>query len=98
MTQVSTAKDAAMSRISAIVEELIKGNYIYQEELDKNELMIIFAGMLDRVVNSEDIISLEEERLIERVKGVMAFEATAGMLLDLTPEQIEMFDAAVEGR
>jgi len=98
MIQVSTAKDAALSRISAIVEELIKTNTLYQEELEKNELMQIFSDLLDRVVEPEEIISLGGERLTKRVKGVMASEATAGMLLDLTPEQIEMFDAAVEGR
>ncbi len=98
MIQVSTAKDAALSRISAIVDRLIKTNTLYQKELDKNELMQIFSDLLDRVVEPEEIISLDGERLTKRVKGVMASEATAGMLLDLTPEQIEMFDAAVEGR
>ena len=98
MIQVSTAKDTALSRISAIVSELIKTNTLYTEELDKNELMSILSDLLDRVVAPEEIISLDGDRLTKRVKGVMASEVTAGMLLDLTPEQIEMFDAAVEGR
>lgn len=98
MIQVSTAKDAALSRISAIIEELIKTNTLYTEELDKNELMQIFSDLLDRVVEPEEIISLDGDRLTKRVKGIMAVELLSGMLDDLTPEQIEMFDAAVEGR
>jgi len=98
MIQVSTAKDAALSRISAIVSELIKTNTLYTEELDKNELMQIFSDLLDRVVAPEEIISLDGDRLTKRVKGIMAVELLSGMLDDLTPKQIEMFDAAVEGR
>jgi len=50
------------------------------------------------VVAPEEIISLDGDRLTKRVQGIMAVELLSGMLDDLTPEQIEMLDAAVEGR
>ena len=60
--------------------------------------MQIFSGLLDEVVEPEEIISLDEHRLTKRITGIMAVELVSGMLDDLTPEQMEMFDAAVEGR
>ncbi|NER36779.1 MAG: hypothetical protein F6J93_22825 [Oscillatoria sp. SIO1A7] len=95
---ISTAKDAALYRISGIVEELMKNDNLYREELDHNELMQIFSGLLDEVVEPEEIIALDEDRLTKRITGIMAVELVSGMLDDLTPEQMEMFDAAVEGR
>lgn len=95
---ISTAKNAALSRISSIVEDLIKNDSLYREELDQNELMQIFYGLLDEVVEPEEIIALDEHRLTKRITGIMAVELVSGMLDDLTPEQMEMFDAAVEGR
>ena len=95
---ISTAKEAALSRISGIVEELTKSDSLYREELDKTELMQIFSDLLERVVEPEEIISLDVDSLTKRVRGIMAVELVSGMLDDLTPEQMEMFDAAVEGR
>lgn len=95
---ISTAKDAALSRISGIVEELIKSDSLYREELDQTELMEIFSDLLERVVEPEEIISLDVDRLTKRVRGIMAVELLSGMLDDLTPEQRERFEAAVEGK
>ncbi len=97
VTQVGAAKDTAMIRIANLVDKFMQSNALYQEKLKLDDLMQIFSKLLDKV-SPENIISLDEEGLAERIKGVMAIEATAGMLLDLTPEQIERFDAAVEGR
>ncbi len=96
MTPTSTTKDAVLARISPIVDNLMQSESLFQK-LDKDELLEIFATLLDKV-SPEDIMSLDEAELSRRVDGVMTVEATAGILNDLTPEQMEMYDAAVEGR
>jgi hypothetical protein len=97
MTQVSAEKDPAMFRISRIVEQLMQNNSLFQRELDRNRVMQIFSDVLENIA-LEEILSLEEEKLIKRVDALMATELLYGMLDDLTPEQMAMFDAAVEGR
>lgn len=97
MAEVAVSKDAVLSRISGIVDSLMPTKNLFQERLNKDELMQIFSHLLEEV-SPEELLSLEDERLTKRVKGVMVVEATAGILNDLTPEQMEMFDASVEGR
>ncbi|MBW4492416.1 hypothetical protein [Kamptonema formosum] len=97
MAEVAVSKDAVLSRISGIVDSLLQSEKLFQEKLNKDELMQIFSHLLEEV-SPEELLSLEDEQLTKRVDGVMMVEATSGMLNDLTPEQMEMFDAAVEGR
>ncbi|MBP0010177.1 MULTISPECIES: hypothetical protein [unclassified Roseofilum] len=42
--------------------------------------------------------TVDESELTERVERIMVTESVAGTLNDLTPEQMAIFDAAVEGR
>ncbi len=44
------------------------------------------------------VISLDNERLTNKVRGVMSIELLSTIFDDFTPEQIEMFDAVVEGK
>ncbi len=59
--------------------------------------MQIFYDLLENMA-LEEILSLEEEKLVKRVDALMATELLYGMLDELTPEQMARFDAAVEGR
>ena len=97
MTQVSAEKNTAMLRISRMVEQLMENNRLFQEELERDRVMQIFSNLLENHW-LEEILSLEDEKLIKRVDALMATELLYGMLDDLTPEQMAMFDAAVEGR
>ncbi len=44
------------------------------------------------------VISLDDERLTKKVRGVMSIELLSTIFDNFTPEQIEMFNVAVEGR
>jgi hypothetical protein len=59
--------------------------------------MKIFSDLLE---SSSWIASLDwdEDRLARNVDWVMAVEATSGLLKDLTPEEMEIFAAAVAGK
>ena len=93
---ISTAKKVALSRISAIV--ITKKRQPISGATRENRTNANFSDLLDRVVEPEEIISLDVESLTKRVRGIMAVELVSGMLDDLTPEQMEMFEAAVEKR
>lgn len=97
MDKVSMEKDALLSHVSEIVGNLFQGNDLYGDRLDKDQ-MIQHLVSLFRNLPNEELKAIADEELLDRIDSILILEATAGMLNDLTPEQIEIFDAAVEGR
>ncbi len=97
MQELSVMKDTVILRISAIIDKLLASDSLFQERLDKSELVKIFSNILDQV-SPQELIGLDDEELADRVDKVMVIEAVSGTLNGLTPEQMEIFDAAVEGR
>ncbi|GGA44191.1 hypothetical protein [Okeania sp. KiyG1] len=96
MTQASVEKNTALKRISEAIDQVMESKSIYQE-LDKNQLIQTFSTLLDRV-SPQILLPLNDERLKKRVRRVMATELLSTILDDFTPEEKEMFNAAVEGR
>ncbi len=97
MQEVSGKKDALISRISAIVDKLIQGNSLFQEKLDKDEIIKLLLSLFEKF-SPEEMRAIPDDELTDRIDSIMVIEATAGMLNDLTPEEMQIFDAAVEGR
>lgn len=91
-------KDTALNRISKIVDQAFEENEIFREEVNKAEFMQYFSNRIDNGLSPEKLISISEERITRIVKQTMAVDVLSGLLSDLTPEEIEIFDAAVEGR
>ncbi len=96
MTQTSMEKNIVLKRISEMIDQVMESKSIYQE-LDRDELIETFSKILDRV-SPQILLPLNDERLKKRVRRVMATELLWTTPNDLTPEEIEMFNAAVEGR
>ncbi|MDJ1178309.1 hypothetical protein PJF56_05495 [Roseofilum sp. BLCC_M91] len=97
MTQVFPAQDVVISRISEIVDRLFQENEKFRERLEKDEVMSIFSNLLAQV-DTQELCAVDESELTDRVERVMVREAVAGTLNELTPEQMAIFDAAVEGK
>lgn len=97
MIQISDRKSAVLSRISDIVDRIMQSRPVYQEELTKNEVMEKFATLLNNIF-PEQLMELDDEKLTKRVNGVMSVELMTHLLDGLTPEEVETFNAAVEGR
>ncbi|MDJ0519868.1 MAG: hypothetical protein F6K22_33620 [Okeania sp. SIO2F4] len=96
MTQTSVEKNTAIKRISETIDQVMERENIYQE-LDKNKLIQSFSTLLDQV-SPQMVISLDDERLIKKVRGVMSIELLSTIFDDFTPEQIKTFNAVVEGK
>ena len=87
-------KNTVIQRISETIDRVMERESIYQE-LDQNKLIQSFSKLLDQV-SPQIVISLDDERLIKKVIGVMSIELLSTIFDDFTPEQIEMFNAVVE--
>lgn len=98
MQEVSEEKDALISRISVIVENLMQRKNLMQEKLDKAETIQILSTLFEEILSPEELRAITDDDLTDRIRSIMVLEAVAGTLNDLTPEQMEIFDAAVEGR
>ncbi len=97
MQEIARERDIAIARLSKIVDNLIQGNSLYQERVDKQEIIQHLVNLLDKF-SPEFINALSDGELTDRIDSILVIEAVSGTLNDLTPEQIEMFDAAVERR
>jgi hypothetical protein len=95
MQEIARERDIAIARLSKIVDKLIQGNSLYQEKLEKQEIIQHLVNLLDKF-SPEFINALSDGELTNRIDSILVIEAVSGTLNDLTPEQIEMFDAAVE--
>lgn len=97
MYEVSQEKDVFLVRISQIVDNLIDNNSFYQEKLDKNEMVPDLVDLFKQF-SLEEFITIDDDDLTHRIDNILTLEAVSGTLNDLTPEQMKMFDEAVEGR
>ncbi len=97
MYEVSQEKDVFLVRISQIVDKLIANNSFYQEKLDKNEMILDLVDLFKQF-SLEEFTTIDDKDLTHRIDNILTLEAVSGTLNDLTPEQMKMFDEAVEGR
>lgn len=97
MQEVANYHQELSNRISPIVEKLIKGNSLYQVKLNQREMIEMLVDLFGQF-SSEEMRAIPEHELTRRIRKILTLEAVSGTLNDLTPEQIAIYDAAVEGR
>ncbi|MCC5598482.1 hypothetical protein [Nostoc favosum] len=97
MQEVFSYHQELINRISPIVENLFKGNSLYQVKLNQREIIQMLVELFGKF-SPEEMREIKDDDLIDRIDSILVFEAVSGTLNDLTPEQIAIFDAAVEGR
>ena len=91
-------KNTALNRISKIVDQTFEESEIFREEVNREELMQIYSDLMDNGLPPENLISITEGELTRRVRQLMAMELLGTLLDGLTPEEIRIFNEAVEGR
>ena len=92
MNNTSLKEETAFKRISAIVENLIANNSLYQERLDKEKMINYIYDLF----NKPNVEIIEQEELIKRINGILVLHSVAGTLNDFTPEEMTIFDEAVK--
>lgn len=94
-SQTPEMKDIVMHRISEIVDTLSEDNEIFKK-IDKPKLMESLSILVDKA--PEKLISITDDELRKRIRRIIVIEATAGMLQDLTSEEMKAFKEAVRRR
>jgi hypothetical protein len=97
MQEVKKENPELENRIKPIVEKLIKSSSLYQVKLKKDEMVKMLVDLFASF-SEEEFRAISENELIRRIQKLLTLEAVSGTLNDLTPEQIAIYDEAVEGR
>jgi hypothetical protein len=97
MQSVSSYTQELHNTISPIVEKLFQCSSLYTVKLNKQEMIDMLVELFGKFT-PEEMRAIKENDLIKRINSILVLNAVSGTLNDLTPEQIKMFDEAVEGR
>lgn len=88
-------KQQCLINISKMIDKITHEDEFFNG-IDKDKLLKTISKRLNDISVEWDKIS--DEELFERTKRILALEAMSGILKDLNPEQIEIFDEAVKRR
>ena len=94
MTQIINHQ-SNYQKLTEIVKTLIDNNPLYQENLDKEKMLEVINRTFDPVA-VPDVNSISEEELTKRIKSILSLHLVSGMLNDVTPEQMLIFDESVK--
>ncbi|MFM6011997.1 MAG: hypothetical protein ACKPER_08465, partial [Dolichospermum sp.] len=78
-----------------IVTTLIDNNPLYQENLDREKMIELIKNIFNPA-EVPDVNSISQEQLTKRIKSILSLHLVSGMLNDLTPEQMRIFDESVK--
>jgi hypothetical protein len=94
MTQVMNTQ-INEQKLTEIVEKLIDSNVLYQENLNRPEMIEVIKENFTPI-NVPDLNDISEAELTKRIKRILSLNLVSGMLNDFTPEEMKMFDEAVK--
>ena len=97
MPQLILDQNTVATRIAGLVEQLMQNKPLLQQ-LDRVAMKQRLVELMLKHWSPEEVMAIPEDELRSISQDIMSLEAIPGLLNDLTPEEIEMFDAAVEGR
>lgn len=95
MTQATDLKQVVEHRITQIIDQLQKAHPFLQD-LDRTQQIREHTDGLLEIWHPQQILDIPQEELVSIVEDIMVMNSVAGMLNDLTPEQMQMFDEAVK--
>ncbi|MDZ8104095.1 MAG: hypothetical protein RM338_00500 [Nostoc sp. DedQUE12a] len=97
MLKVTNYHQELTNRIAQIVDNLIQNNTLYQVKLNQLEIIEMLVQLFGQF-SPEEMKAISNDDLTDRIDSILILEAVSGTLNDLTPEQIAIFDAIVEGK
>lgn len=97
MQQVMSVKENFLGHVVEIIDKLMNQNNLYQERLIRSEITQRIVELLGKI-SIEEIQVISDDDLTNRIDDMMMIGAVAGLLNDFTPEEMQIFDEAVEGR
>jgi hypothetical protein len=95
---MSPLKTKALRRLSKLTDKRLEASEVFRRLINKTEFLDIWSEQMNENVIPEELLSISEEELLRRIEQMMTWEAMGTLLDGLTPEEIDIFNAAVEGR
>jgi len=88
-------KDIYRLRIANVVDSLIQDNWAFQERLNRLKVInSVTRSMLEKFTLKQ-FMAIKDSELQQRLQQRMAIESLYGLIADLSPEQIKVFNDAV---
>ena len=94
MTQIINHQ-SNYQKLPEIVKTLIDNNPLYQENLDREKMIANINRTFDPVA-VPDVNNISQGELTKQIKSILSLHLVSGMLNDLTPEQMQIFDESVK--
>ena len=94
MTQIINHQ-SNYQKLPEIVRTLIDNNPLYQENLDREKMIEVINRNFDPIA-VPDVNNISQGELRKRIKSILSLHLVSGMLNDLTPEQMQIFDESVK--
>jgi hypothetical protein len=102
MSQLSIQSDLVEDKIQArlvhcvasIIDYFIKNESLL-EDLNREEMVEFLMKLLSQNFSSSELEMMSDENLNQKIRQVLGVQAMAGMLKDLTSEQMAEFDAVI---
>lgn len=93
--RITGEKDSVLTRLSRILDELIEGDEIFKE-IDKTEIMGSLSVLVEK--SPQNLKFITDDELTQRIEKIILIEVMSGILNDLSPAEMESFEAATKRR
>ncbi len=96
MLSTDLQRESIIKRIEPVITILMEEQSLFKEELNYSEMVQHLSKLFAENLSFEEFIAISDESLKKRCSGIMSTELIAGMLNDLTPEEMAIFDEAIK--
>ncbi|GBF80807.1 hypothetical protein [Aphanothece sacrum] len=96
MLSTDAKQESMMKKIEQVVSILMEEDSLFKEELNYSKIVKHLTNLFAENLSFEEFNNISEQSLKNRCRGIMSTELMAGMLDDLTPEEMAIFDEAIK--
>ena len=89
-------RELIIKRIEPVIAILMEERPLFKEELNYSAMVQHLSKLFLENLSFEEFSSISDESLKKRCSGIMSTKLIAGMLNDLTPEEMAIFDEAIK--
>lgn len=95
MTQATDLTKVVESRITQIIDQL-QQEYPNFRDFDRTQQFREHTDGMLQIWQPQQVLDIPEDELVSIIRDIMVMKSVAGMLNELTPEQMQQFDEAVK--
>jgi hypothetical protein len=96
MLSTDVRQELMSKKIEQVVSILMEERPLFKEELNYLEIVQHLARLFEENLPYEEFNTMSDQELKKHCSSIMSTELIAGMLDDLTPEEMAIFDEAIK--